>query len=128
MDNSFSGINRDYADYVGPTSPWLHGLSHAQEVQHFFNTSVFTVNKIGTFGNTGKNILRGPAFFNSDLGLMKDTQIRERTRLQFRAEFFNLFNTVHFGQPGSTVGQPSFGRITSAGDPRILQLTMKVLF
>jgi hypothetical protein len=128
VDNSFSGINRDYADYVGPDSPSLHGLSHAQQVQRFFNTSVFTVNKIGTFGNAGKNILRGPSFCNTDLGLMKDTPIREHTRIQFRAEFFNLFNTVHFGLPGATVGQPSFGKITSAGDPRILQLTMKLLF
>jgi hypothetical protein len=128
VDNSFTGINNDYADYTGTASPWLHGLSHAQEVQRFFNTSVFAVNAIGTFGNAGKNILRGPSFFNTDLGLIKTTTITEKTRVQFRAEFFDLFNNVHFGQPGSVVGQPSFGKITSAGDPRILQLTLKFLF
>lgn len=128
VDNSFTGINSDHADYLGPTSPWLHGLSHAQEVQRFFNTSVFTVNQVGTFGDSGKNILRGPSSFNTDLGLIKNTQFTERTRLQFRAEFFNIFNNVHFGQPGVTVGAPNFGKITSAGDPRILQLTMKFLF
>jgi hypothetical protein len=65
--------------------------------------------------------------FNTDLGLVKNTAITERTRIQFRAEFFDLFNNVHFGQPGSVFGQPSFGKITSAGEPRILQLTLKFL-
>jgi hypothetical protein len=128
VDNSFTGINNDYADYTGAASPWLHGLSHAQQVQRFFNTSVFTVNAIGTFGNAGKNILRGPGFFNTDLGLVKNTAITERARIQFRAEFFDLFNNVHFGQPGAVLGQPSFGKITSAADPRILQLTLKFVF
>jgi hypothetical protein len=128
VDNSFTGINNDYADYKGPDSPRLHDLSHAQEVQRFFNTSVFNVNAVGTFGNVGKNILRGPSFFNTDLGLIKNTQVTERTRVQFRAEFFDVFNTVHFGLPGSVVGQPTFGKITAAGDPRILQMTLKFLF
>jgi hypothetical protein len=128
VDNSFTGINSDHADYRGPDSPWLHGLSHTQEVQHFFNTSVFTVNAIGTFGNAGKNILRGPALFDTDLGLIKNTAINDRARVQFRAEFFNVFNNVNFGVPGSTVGQPTFGKITAANDPRILQLTLKFLF
>jgi hypothetical protein len=45
-----------------------------------------------------------------------------------RAEFFNVFNNVNFNNPGSTVGTPSFGKITSTRDPRILQLTLKLMF
>jgi len=48
--------------------------------------------------------------------------------MQFRAEFFNVFNNVNFNSPGATVGTTNFGRITSARDPRILQMTLKLLF
>ncbi len=106
----------------------LSGLSHAQEIQKFFNTSLLGPNVTGTFGNSGKNILRGPRFFDTDLGLIKDTSITERVKVQFRAEFFNVFNNVNFGNPGTTFGTPGFGKITSAGDPRILQLCLKVIF
>jgi hypothetical protein len=64
VDNSLSGINGDHGDFLG-------GQSHGQEIQQFFNTALFTKNPIGTFGNAGKNILRGPRFFDTDLGLVK---------------------------------------------------------
>jgi len=48
--------------------------------------------------------------------------------VQFRAEFFNMFNNVNFSNPGSTLGNPSLGKITSSADPRILQLALKLLF
>jgi hypothetical protein len=128
VDNSFSAINADHADYRGTVSPSLDGLSHAQQVQQYFNTLMFFPNAVGTFGNSGKNILRGPRLFDTDLGLIKNTTITEHTSLQFRAEFFNAFNGVNFGLPGHTLGQPTFGKITTAGDPRILQLTLKLAF
>lgn len=128
VDNSFSGIGQDYADYAGPTSPRLHGLTHGQLIEHFFNTSVFLPNALGAFGNAGKNILQGPGLFNTDLGVMKNITFAQRANLQLRAEFFNLFNNVAFGLPGAVLGQPNFGKITSAGDPRILQMTLKLAF
>jgi hypothetical protein len=128
VDHSFSGIDQDYADYVGPASPWLQGQTHAELIEEFFNTSVFVPNAVGTFGNTGKNILRGPRFFNTNLAAIKATEITDRVHLQFRTEFFNVFNNVAFGNPASVVGQPNFGKITSAGDPRILQLVLKLTF
>jgi hypothetical protein len=85
-------------------------------------------NAIGTFGSSGKNVLRGPRFFDTDLGLLKDFAIVERVRLQFRAEFFNAFNNVNFGMPGNFLGTGSTGQITSANSPRILQLAMKLAF
>jgi hypothetical protein len=97
-------------------------------VNRYFDTSLFTFNAVGSFGNSGRNILRGPSLFNANVGLLKGTNITERVKLQFRAEFFNIFNNVNFNNPGTTVGTPGFGKITSAKDPRILQLMLKLIF
>ena len=130
VDNSFSSLGGDRADFIGTDLKQvpLSGQTHGEMVNRFFDTSLFKTNAIGTFGNSGRNILRGPNFFNTDLGLIKNTNITERARVQFRAEFFNVFNNVNFNNPGSTVGTAGFGKITSAKDPRILQLTLKLMF
>ena len=128
-DNSLTGVNRDRADYIGTTNPNLsQNRSHGEMVARFFDTSVFTENALGTFGNSGKGILRGPRMFNFDMGLLKNNRIGERYNLQFRAEFFNAFNNVNFNMPNSTFTSAQFGRITSALDPRILQFSLKLLF
>ena len=80
-------------------------------VDRWFDTSVFTA--VPRFGNLGRNLIIGPAFNNTDLSLVKETALGERSRVQFRAEFFDLFNHANFGQPGNVVGTPGFGRITS---------------
>ena len=130
VDNSLSAVGGDRADFIGTdlNQAKLSGQSHGEMVNQYFDTALFAVNPIGTFGNAGRNNLRGPSYFNTDLGIIKDTRITEDTRLQFRAEFFNLFNNVNFNNPGTTVGTPAFGRITSARDPRILQFTLKLMF
>jgi len=132
-DHSFSGNGYDLADFAGtsPQQPVLNpNRPHGQLIQQYFNTSVFTTNAIGTFGNTGKNILVGPGFFNTDLSLRKNIRLlAERISLQLRIEAFNAFNTVNFNNPGGTVGTSSFGKITSeAGTFRILQFSMKLVF
>ncbi|PYV92856.1 MAG: hypothetical protein DMG05_03310 [Acidobacteria bacterium] len=133
LDNSFSGVGLDRADFVGSdihAAQLDSGRPHGQLISEFFDTSLFVPNAIGTFGNTGKNILRGPRFFNTDFGMLKNTRITERAALQFRAEFFNLFNNVNFNQPDNYVsdGPGVFGGIFSAKDPRILQFALKLLF
>jgi hypothetical protein len=130
-DNSFSGIGVDRADFIGTSLSQAKldpNRSHGQLIQEYFNPAFFVPNADGTFGNTGRNILRGPGFFNTDFGLIKDTRITEHTTVQFRAEFFNLFNNVNFGQPDNSVADDTIGQITSAHDPRILQFALKVLF
>ena len=130
-DNSFSGIGVDRADFIGTSLNQAKldpGRSHGQLIQEYFNPAVFIANADGTFGNSGRNILRGPGFFETDFGLVKDTKITERTNLQFRAEFFNLFNSVNLGQPDNSVADSTIGQITSAGSPRILQLALKIIF
>jgi hypothetical protein len=131
-DNSFSGVGRDRADLVGSSvgaAELSSSRSHPQLVQEWFNPAVFGPNAVGTFGDTGKNILRGPRFFQTDLGLMKTTQITERASAQFRAEFFNAFNNVNFSRPHNDVTDPQIGQITGLdGKPRILQFALKVMF
>jgi hypothetical protein len=63
-----------------------------------------------------------------DMGFFKNFPFRERYRIQARAEFFNTFNRANFGNPSSSVSAGAFGSITSAGDPRIGQLALKILF
>jgi len=127
-DNSFTGVGRDRADYIGGTANLGYDRSHSDMVNQWFDTAVFAPNAIGTFGNSGKDIIRGPRYFNTDVGVTKRTGITERVGTEFRAEFFNIFNNVNFNLPNSTQSSAQFGRITSALDPRILQFGLKVSF
>jgi len=128
QDNSFSGVGSDRADYIGGKATLDSGRSHGALIQEFYNVSAFAPNAIGTFGSSGKNILRGPRFFDTDLGLLKNFAVVERVRVQFRAEFFNAFNNVNFGQPQNYLGSPATGQITGANSPRVLQLALKLAF
>jgi hypothetical protein len=127
-DNSFTGINRDRADFLGGNAALGSNRPHGEMVASFFDTSKFVPNAIGTFGSSGKNMLRGPNYFNTDLALLKVTPVTTSVSLQLRAELFNIFNTVNFNAPNSIVTSAQFGRITSALDPRILQFGVKLLF
>lgn len=128
VDNSFSGVGLDRADFLGGNPSLDPSRSHGQLIAQYFNTSLFARNAVGTFGTSGKGILRAPGVFDTDLGLLKNTKINERFNTQFRAEFFNAFNNVNFSGPSSSLASSSFGRITSAGDPRILQFALKLIF
>jgi len=137
VDNSFSGMGGDRADYLGGGSAQLdNGRSHGQQVLQWFDTSKFALNAPGTFGNSGRYILRGPRFFNTDLGILKGTKITERVSLQFRAELFDIFNNVNFQPPNSTVSSAQVGRITAVvqdnfalpNSERIIQFGLKLLF
>jgi hypothetical protein len=131
LDNSFTGVGADRAVFNGASLSAVvlnRHRSHAQIANEFFNTSVFAPNQIGTFGNTGKNILRGPRYFDTDLALAKGIPITEGLKGQFRAEAFNVFNNVNFTNPASTLSDTGFGQITSAQDPRILQFALKLVF
>jgi hypothetical protein len=129
-DNSFSGIGGDRADFLGGSAELPGDRSRGEKIFRWFDTSKFTANAIGTFGNSGRGIIRGPSFFNTDLGLLKVTRITERVGAQFRAEFFNIFNNPNFRLPNTNAASDQFGRITSVVDDnqRIIQFGLKVLF
>lgn len=129
-DNSFSGVGSDLADFRGGDPTLSSGRSRNEQLLQWFDTSLFTANAPGTFGNSGRNIIRGPKFFNTDAGLVKDTAITERIGLQFRAEAFNIFNNPNFRLPNSNASSAQFGRVTAVVDDnqRILQLGLKLSF
>ena len=104
----------------------------------WFDTTPFINPPTYTYGNVGRVLpdVRTPGTVNFDVSVIKDTRIVERLSLQFRAEFFNVFNQTNLGAPNATfVPGPdgrnrsaTFGTITSAREPRILQFGMKLVF
>jgi hypothetical protein len=121
----------DRADSVAGQSFGTHQGSKAQWLTHYFNPAAFTPNRPGTFGNSGRNILKGPGMDTWDIGMMKNFHvIQERYNLQFRWEMFNAFNHPNFGMPDNTVTDPNFGQINSIGpvDPRVMQGALKLSF
>jgi hypothetical protein len=105
----------------------------------WFNTGAFQPALTGTFGNAGRNTVIGPRTNIGDLSVLKTTQIRERMNLQFRGDFFNIFNHPNFALPNVTLNSSAFGTIASTvdvgngnplgdGGPRLVQLSLKLLF
>jgi hypothetical protein len=86
------------------------------------------VAEAGRFGNAGRNIARGPGQTNFDFSLTRGFSLTERTRLQFRAETFNLFNHANFAVPVSDLNSANFGRILEAGPARLVQFGLKLTF
>jgi hypothetical protein len=82
----------------------------------------------GQFGNEGRNVVRGPGIANLDLSLLKSIPVKDRLRLQFRAELFNIANHANFGLPDNDVASPNFGRVLEAGPPRLVQFGLKLIF
>jgi len=107
-------------------------------VNQWYDVTCFSLQAPGTFGNLGRNTVRGPNFVNTDVSLLKDTRIRsisETFAVQFRAEFFNVFNHTNLGLPavglflGGGGRNPGAGQITTyVGTPRQIQFALKVIF
>ncbi|MEO7144818.1 MAG: hypothetical protein ABI165_15065, partial [Bryobacteraceae bacterium] len=82
-----------------------------------------------TYGNVGRNILRGPGFANLDFSIFRRFAITERWTAELRLESFNSTNTPHFNNPNTTLGSAGFGQVTTAmADQRLAQIGMKVSF
>jgi len=101
-------------------------------VDRWFDTTVFTA--VPGFGNLGRNAVIGPGFNNTDVSIIKNTKVGEKLRVQFRAEFFDVFNHANFGPPGTIVGGATFGRITNTrfptgetGSSRQIQFAFKLI-
>jgi hypothetical protein len=127
-DRSLSGLGIDNADLVG--NPFLStDRSRKDLINQFFNTAAFAPNALGTFGTAPRNFMRRLGSKNWDLALMKKFQVREGTSIQFRSEFFNAFNLVNLSGPQTNLNVANrFGKIESAGSPRIIQFGLKLLF
>ena len=125
---SLSVVGKDRGDLVG--DPYLStDRPRADLINAWFNTKAFVQAAPGTFGNSPRNLLRAPSLFNLDWSIAKTFRISERFSTQVRGDFFDLLNNPHFNAPGSSVaGTSTFGKINSASDPRIVQLSLRVRF
>ncbi len=125
-DTNVDGNNNDRPDLVGNTG--ISGdRTRGQQVAQFFNIAAFAL-PARLYGTAGRNLLYGPGSVNWNLAAFKEFRFEERSKFQFRAEFFNVLNQVNFNNPNGTLSSPTFGAITSAGAPRILQFSLKYLF
>jgi len=117
--------NSQTANQVLPTVAILGGYGPGNP---YFDTTAFAAVTTPTFGNTGRNILRGPGVFNLNASIFRAFDIREHFKLQFRAEAFGATNTPQFGNPGATVGSTSLGIISSSTGDRQIRLALKLSF
>ncbi len=98
-------------------------------IDRWFDTAAFTTPAQFSYGNSGRNILYGPGRVNFDFSLFKEFRLVEAVKLQFRTEFFNLFNTPQFDLPNAAVGASNAGTITGiVGTPRQIQFGFKLVF
>ncbi len=138
VNNSGTGIGQDRANLIG--APYGPGACVAAKITttscvDWLNRASFQSNTSGTFGNIGKGSFRLPGSYTWDMGLSKNFSFTERLKLQFRAEFFNVFNRANFMDDSASLtnfqklsSANSFGAIQQAADPRIGQLALKLFF
>jgi Carboxypeptidase regulatory-like domain len=136
-DNSLLGTNPNGVNNRGIDLPDYNGaslnLNHnpRKEDQTYFNSSAFSMNALGTPGDTKRRFFYGPGSTNFDMALAKTLPITESKALLFRIEAFNLFNHAQFNGPASvdgTLGSSTFGKVVSAQSDRVLQLAFKFTF
>jgi hypothetical protein len=127
-DISRDGIGGDRAKTTGVSLDPPAGADQTV----WFNPAAFAAGDVGTFGTVGRGAYFGPSTHFWDMGLSKNMVFNDDMSVQFRAEFFNIFNQVNFANPATAVNSASFGRITSThanqGDPRIMQFGLKFVF
>ena len=134
QDNSSTGLGNDRPNLVADPNAGPHS------VQQWFNTAAFVPNAPLSFGTAGRNIVTGPGYRNFDFSVMKNTRIREKVNMQFRAEFFNIVNHPAFALPANILAAPNFGTLfqtpdaaqnnvgLGSGGPRLIQFAVKLSF
>lgn len=122
IDNSGTGQFADRPNIIGDPKTGERGPDG------WFDPKAFAVVAPGSFGNAGRNILTGPSFKTVDFGVFKSLHLTEGQRLQFRTEFFNLFNHPNFNLPRLFIDQPTAGKISTAKPSRQIQFALKYIF
>jgi hypothetical protein len=121
VDNALSGVGGQRAVQV------LDDIFGDKTVNNYLNAAAFTSPAAGTYSTLKPNAFVGPSRLQNDLGISRNFKIADRT-FQFRWEIFNVLNTANFNNPTSGLNSTNFGRILSAGDPRIMQFGFKFDF
>jgi hypothetical protein len=122
--NAFAGFGVQRPNLVAdPTLP-----ADQRTPSQWFNTAAFAIAPVFTVGNASRNPVTGPSYRNVDVALIRRVPVHAGTAIELRAEVFNLFNTPNLGAPNGVAGSAAFGTITSALDPRVGQVAVKLLF
>jgi hypothetical protein len=138
-DNSRTGIGLDRPNVVPGTQLYTNSSVRSNKGGYqWINPAHFTANAIGSFGNAGHFSMRTPSYFDVDAALSRIFRIHQRYNIEARVEAFNFTNHPNFGGPtpstgvalgqAATLSSSSFGKIQTAGDPRILQGALKFTF
>jgi hypothetical protein len=122
------GSNNVGADQTGV--PNLTGDPEgAKTVDQWFNPAAYALVPSGTFGNAGRNSLRGPGWITFDLSVQRRINLSSRVNATLRWDTFNVFNRANFGLPASNIAATNAGVISSlAGDPRVMQFSLRIGF
>jgi outer membrane receptor protein involved in Fe transport len=115
--------NSQTADQVNTT---VTRIGNTGPGQLYYDPTAFAAVTGVRFGSSGRNILRNPGVFNTDLDVTRYFQLKERLKLQFRAQFFNLANSSHFGGPSTSVTSGTFMQITSASGERNIRFGLRM--
>jgi hypothetical protein len=125
-------------DFINQRPNCVAGVSpyaNPKTITDWLNPAAFSMPIAGTFGNCGRNTIYGPNFRNVDYSMLKETKLAGTRNLEFRAEFFNIFNLPAFAQPDTEFGTAGFGKIFNtlgstlgAGTSRQIQFALKFSF
>lgn len=115
------------AGFQRPNRTGVSPYATAQTHSAWLNKAAFAQPASYTYGNERRDDLSGPAYRNVDFGAAKNFPLLEST-LQFRTEFFNVFNQTNYGMPNATLNSGAFGTINTAYSGRIVQFALKLLF
>jgi hypothetical protein len=99
-----------------------------KSVKNYLNPKAFAQPAPGTLGNSGAGAIRGPGTWQFDAALSRTFQVREAQKLEFRAEAFNVTNAFRMTNPTTVLNSNTFGQVTAALDPRIMQFALKFVF
>jgi len=135
-DNSLLGAEPNGVNNYGVDEPQytpgpLELNSNPRNGSFYFNTSLFSLQPLGTPGNARRRFFHGPGLDNYDIALMKAVPLTESRSLQFRMEAFNVFNHAQFFGPASVNGNinsSTFGEVVGAAPPRLMQVAVKLIF
>ena len=127
--------NGDFSNQRPDCVAGVDPYAHPKTITNWLNPAAFSMPAAGTFGNCGRNTIYGPNFRNVDFSVLKETKVGESRKLEFRAEFFNIFNHPAFAQPNTVFGTPGFGKIFNtlgstlgAGTSRQIQCALRFSF
>ena len=143
-DNSLTGLGNDRPNLAIANAGATSSVCSSSAIcVQWLNPAAFAQNPTGTYGDLGRNALRGPGFFTLDMSLSRQFRFSERFRVQLRADAFNILNHTNYvgnfapaGQPAGAsygtlsqnISSSNFGQVTGAYDPRIMQVALKLFF